>query len=249
MKTSLLSLITIIFLLCFSSLTSALSIVAKEESPYIGSELPAQGLSIEIIKTALERTGYKTNVTFETWPRTYEGALIGIYDVIGSIWQTEKRKKDFIFSDAYLFHEIKFIKRKADVNISFNNLNDLQGLIVGTLKSYAYREDFINSKNIIKLPQNHLIQNLLFLTQNRIDMTLGDIRKVRFEINKYMKSSMKKLEFLPKALVTKGVHIAVSKSNPRHAEIITNFNKALESMKSDGTYDAILKKHDKSSQF
>ncbi len=247
MKTSLLALITFTFLLGFSPLTSALSIVAKEEAPYIGNELPSQGLSIEIINTALKRAGYKTSVAFETWPRTYEGGLIGIYDVIGSIWQTKDREKDFAFSDAYLFHEIKFIKRKADTEINFNSLTDLQGLIIGTLKNYAYREDFNNSRTIIKLPQNHLIQNLLFLTQDRIDMTLGDIRKVRFEINKYMKSSMKKLEFLPKALISRGVHIAVSKSNPKHAEIIAKFNKALDSIKKDGTYDAIIKKHDKSS--
>ena len=89
----------------------------------------------------------------------------------------------------------------------------------------------------------------MFLTQDRIDMTLGDIRKIRFEINKYMKNSMKKLEFLPQAVSIRGVHIAVSKSNPKHAEIISKFNEALESIKKDGTYDAIIKKHDNHSVF
>ncbi|MCK5479027.1 MAG: transporter substrate-binding domain-containing protein [Methylococcales bacterium] len=247
MKISKLTLISIAFLLGFSPLTSALSIVAKEEAPYIGNELPGRGLSIEIVNTAFERAGYKTKVVFETWPRTYEGALIGIHDVIGSIWQNREREKDFVFSDPYLFHEIKFIKRKADTAISFNNIDDLQGLIIGTLKNYAYRDDFTQSRQFMKLQQNHLIQNLLFLTQGHIDMTLGDIRKIRYEMNKFMKSSMKNLEILPKALIKRGVHIAVSKSNPHHAEIISKFNKALESMKSDGTYNAILKKHDKPS--
>ncbi len=247
MKIITLSLISIVVLLCFSPLASALSIVAKEEAPYVGNELPNQGLSIEIINTAFQRAGYKTNFVFETWPRTYEGALIGIYDVIGSIWRNKEREKDFVFSDPYLFHEIKFIKRKADTEIKFNNLDDLKGLIIGTLKNYAYRDDFTKSRNIIKLQQNHLIQNLLFLTQENIDMTLGDIRKIHYEINKYMKSNIKKLEILPQALSKRGTHIAVSKSNPAHAEIIVKFNKALESMKSDGTYDAIIKKHDKSS--
>ncbi|MFW5444059.1 MAG: substrate-binding periplasmic protein [Methylococcaceae bacterium] len=183
MKISKSTLLSILFLICFSPLTSALSIVAKEEAPYIGKELPNQGLSIDIINTVLQRAGYKTTFAFETWPRTYEGGLIGIYDVIGSIWQTKDREKDFVFSDAYLFHEIKFIKRRVDTEIKFNNLDDLRGLIIGTLKNYAYRDDFTNSAKIVKLQQNHLIQNLLFLTQENIDMTLGDIRKIRFEIN------------------------------------------------------------------
>jgi len=245
MKPSTAALISIVLLFCFSPLTSALSIVAKEEAPYIGNELPNQGLSIEIINTAFRRAGYNTNFVFETWPRAYEGALIGIYDVIGSIWRTSDREKDFVFSDAYLFHEIKFIKRKVDTTIKFNNLDDLQGLIIGTLKDYAYRDDFTKSRKIIKMQQNHLIQNLLFLTQENIDMTLGDVRKIRYEINKYMKSSMKDMEILPQTLSKRGTHIAVSKSNPAHAEIIVKFNKALESMRSDGTYDAIIKKHDK----
>ncbi len=122
-------------------------------------------------------------------------------------------------------------------------MNDLDGLIIGTLKNYAYREDFTGSKKFIKLQQNYLIQNLLFLTQDKIDMTLGDTRKIRYEINKYMKSSMKDLEFLPNVLIKRGVHIAVSKSNPNQKEIIAKFNKALKAMKSDGTYDDILKKY------
>ena len=84
--------------------------------------------------------------------------------MIGSIWHTKEREKDFAFSDAYLFHEIKFIKRKGDAEIKFNTLDDLQGLIIGTLKNYAYCDDFTESRKIIKLQQNYLIQNLLFLT-------------------------------------------------------------------------------------
>jgi polar amino acid transport system substrate-binding protein len=75
-------------------------------------------------------------------------------------------------------------------------------------------------------------------------MTVGDVRKIRYEINKYMKTNMKDLEFLPKSLIKRGVHIAVSKSNPQHKEIIAKFNKALKAMKSDGTYKSIIKKHE-----
>jgi len=244
MKSSKITLIFITLLLCFSPLTSALTVVVKEEAPYVGNELPNKGLSIDIINTAFARAGYQANVVFETWPRAYEGGLIGIYDVIGSIWKTKEREKDFVFSDAYLFHEIKFVKRKKDIDIKYSNISDLDSLIIGTLKHYAYQDEFTSSRTFIKLSQNHLIQNLLFLTQEKIDMTLGDIRKIRYEINKYMKSSMKNLEFLPQALTKKGVHIAVSKSNKHHAEIIGKFNKAIEAMKRDGTYNAIIKKHD-----
>ena len=236
--------ISLIILLLSSAPVSALTVVAKEEPPYIGNELPGQGLSMEIVQTALERAGYKTSFVFESWPRAYEGGLIGIYDVIGSIWKTDQREKDFVFSQPYLVHEIKFIKNKSSQELVFNNLDDLNGLIIGTLKGYAYNDEFLRSTKIMRMQQNHLLQNLLLLTQDKIDMTLGEVRKIRFELNKYMKGSIDKLQILPKPLISRGAHIAVSKSNPRHQEIIDRFNKALQDMKADGSYLRIIKKHD-----
>ena len=235
---------TLVLLLC-SPIVSALSIVAKEEAPYFGKGLPNQGLSFTIVKTALERAGYKTTFAYETWPRAYEGALIGIYDIVGSIWHTDARARDFAFSEPYLQQNIKFIKRKSEQQISFNNLEDLQGLIIGTIKGYAYRRDFLQSNKFIRLQQNYLLQNLLLLTQDRVDLTLADERKIRFELNQYMKSSIKDLEFLPKPLISQGTHIAVSKSNPKHKEIIERVNKALAAMKADGSYASIIAAHDK----
>jgi len=235
--------ITLVLLLVLSAQASALSIVVKEEAPYIGQQLLNQGLSIEIVNTIFQRADIKPSIVFETWPRAFEGGVIGIYDVIGSIWKTKEREKDLIFSQPYLFHELKFIKRKTDSDIQFKQLSDLNGLIIGVLKDYIYRDDFNQSRKILKLPQNHLIQNLIFLNENKVDITLGDIRKINYEIDTYMRSN-DNLQILPQTLATKSVHIAVSRSNPKHTEIINAFNLALQSIKEDGTYDAILKKHD-----
>lgn len=233
----------LILLFTFPPLTFALSIVVKEEAPYIGSRLLNQGLSIDIINTAFSRTGIDPTIVFDAWPRAYEGGEIGIYDVIGSIWKSTEREKYFSFSEPYLQHEIKFIKRKQDRDIHFKQLSDLTGLVVGTLKNYIYRDDFNRSRKILKLPQNHLIQNLIFLNQSKVDITLGDIRKIHYEINTYMKGSESSFEILPQALSIRSVHIAVSKSHPKHTEIIEQFNSALIAMKQDGTYAAILKRH------
>jgi len=232
----------LLFLSFISPTSYALSIVVKEEAPYIGSQLLNQGLSIEIVNTVFQRAGIKPTIIFETWPRAYEGGVIGIYDVIGSIWKTKERETDLVFSQPYLFHELKFIKRKNNTNIQFTQLSDINGLIVGVLKDYVYRDDFNKSRKILKLPQNHLIQNLIFLNESKVDITLGDIRKINYEINTYMHST-DNLQILPQALATKSVHIAVSRSNPNHTEIINTFNLGLQKIKADGTYDAILKKH------
>lgn len=226
-----------------AGVVSALSIVAKEEAPYMSRKLPDQGLSAKLVRTALERAGYTANFAFESWPRAYEGAEIGVYDIVGSIWFTEERDKDFAFSSPYLFHEIKFIKRKSDQDIKFESLDDLDGLIIGTLKGYAYQDDFVKSRKFVKLPQNYLLQNLLKLSLGELDLTLGEERKIRYEMNEFMKGSIKDLEILPKALIRRGTHIAVSRNHPDHKKIIAAFDKAMEAMRTDGSYDKIVSEY------
>ena len=237
-------LISLILLLLCGPTAIALTIVSKEEAPYFGNDLPGKGLSREIVETALKRAGYQPSFVFETWPRAYEGGLIGVYDAIGSIWFTEQRAKELAYSDPYLFHEIKFIKRTTSPDIEFNSLDDLHGLLIGILKGYAYSDAFLQSRQFTKIPQNHLLQNLLLLKQGIIDLTLGEQRKIRHELNKYMKNQSSEMTILPKTLVRKGAHIAISKNNPRHKEIIDGFNKALKAMKADGSYDRIINKYE-----
>ncbi|MGH8550227.1 MAG: substrate-binding periplasmic protein [Methylococcales bacterium] len=219
---------------------SALTVVAKEEAPFISRKLPGQGLSATIVKTALERAGYSVSFAFETWPRAYEGAEIGVYDVVGSIWYTDERARDFNFSVPYLEHEVKFIKRKADPDIQFDSLADLDGLVIGTLEGYAYDDEFLKSRKFIRVPQNYLLQNLLKLSLGEIDLTLDEERKIRYQLNEFMKGSIEDLEILPKPLIRRGTHIAVSRSHPEHEKIIDAFNKAIQVMKADGIYDKIL---------
>lgn len=218
----------------------ALSVVAKEEPPYISNKLPGQGLSAKIVKTAFERAGYPVTFSFESWPRAYEGVQIGVFDIVGSIWYTDERARDFAFSEPYLYHEIKFVKRKSDTEIKFTSLNDLDGLVIGTLEGYAYDDVFLKSRKFIKIPQNYLLQNLLKLSLGDIDLTLGDERKIRYELNEYMKGQFDDFEILPKSLIRRGTHIAVSRSNAEYKKIIDAFNKAIESMKQDGSYEKIL---------
>jgi polar amino acid transport system substrate-binding protein len=243
LKTVLLAFLAFIASSPVLSQTVAVTVAAKEELPYFGRNLPGQGLSAEIVRTALERAGYSPSFVFKTWADTYEGAQIGVYDIVGSIWYTEERAKEFAFSEPYLFHEIKFIKRKDGQAITFKTLDDLDGLIIGTVKGYAYRDDFLQSKKFIRVQQNHLLQNLNALALGEIDLTPGEARKIRYVLNEYMKGSIEKLEMLPTPLIRRGTHIAVSRTNPKHEEIISRFNKALQEMKADGTYDRIVEKH------
>ena len=237
--------ICIIFLIMlFNSNANAgrLNIVVNSWPPYVDKTLPNRGMAVEIVSAALQRKNYQFSIRVEPWPRALEGLEIGIFDLVGAVWKTPEREKFLFFSEPYLVNQIKFIKKKS-LPLKFEKLADLKGYLIGVVRDYAYEEKFVKSTQLIKIPQNYIVQNLLKLVEGEIDLTLGDERAVRYELNRYMQGSKKDLVFLEKPLSERGLHIGVSKMNPKAEEIITDFNQAIKEMKADGSFDAIIQKY------
>lgn len=220
----------------------SVAMVVNNWPPYAVKSLPGQGLAVELVATALKRKGYQVSVKFETWPRALEGLEIGIFDIVGTVWKTPEREAIMLFSAPYLTNHIKFLKMK-NLDIQYDTLDDLSGYIIGIIKGYAYEDEFVNSKRHIKLPQNYLIQNLQLLVQGDIDLTVDDERTIVYEINQYMPRRMNDFEFLEKPLSSRGLHIGVSRQNPKAAVIVGDFNQEIERMRQDGTYQKILAKY------
>lgn len=210
--------------------------------PYIDRSHPEYGMAAELVITALHRAGYKSSITLENWTGALEGTRLGVYDIIIAGWHTSKREELFKFSKPYLYNEIKFIKRKGKP-FTYDTFEDLRGLLIGVVENYAYSPEFDNSNLLIKIPSNHLIQNLSLLQQGKIDLTLDDKWVILHQIEKYLPSSAQKFEFLDKPLAVRGLHLLVSRQNPAHKEIISEFDKAIAQMKSDGSFDEIVRKY------
>lgn len=222
-----------------------LRVVASPWPPYSDQGLPKKGLSMELVRAALIRAGYKPEIYLESWPRTLEGAEIGVYDVIAAAWYSKEREAKFDFSEPYLNNRVRLLKHDES-GFKFDSLDDLAGLRVGVVRDFAYGEKFDNATNFTKVYQNHVIQNLLKLVNRQVDLVIGDELTIRHQIREYMPQEEAHLEFLPKAILVKGLHIAVSRKRADHAEIVAGFNEAIKIMKADGSYQLILDKHLKS---
>jgi polar amino acid transport system substrate-binding protein len=212
--------------------------------PYDGEDLPQKGMSNALISTALERAGYRLSYVFDTWPRVLEGARLGVYDVLPAVWYTKDRARDLAFSKPYLASDVRFIKRK-DRKIAFNSLADLEGLMIGIVKDYAYGEQFAQAPGLIRVNANYIVQNLLKVVQRQVDLTLGDERTLTYALTLYMPESIKELEFLPKPLEHRDVHIAVSKATADYRAIVKDFDKAIAAMKADGSYQKLVSDYEK----
>jgi polar amino acid transport system substrate-binding protein len=234
------------WLLLASSYTLAepipLTVAGSTWSPYTDVDRPGKGVAAEIVTVALGRAGYAPKIVIEPWPRTLEGTRIGVYDAIIAAFHTLEREERFAFSRPYLRNEVRFIKRKGQ-RIDFQNLGDLKGLLIGVVRGYAYQDDFDTARGLIKVQHNHVIQNLLKLTQGQLDLTLDDRWTLLYEIGQYMPNEASELEFLPKPLAVRPLHFIVSRQNPNHEKIVADFDAAFASMQSDGTLDQIIDRH------
>ncbi len=213
--------------------------------PYIGRDLPNQGMAVEIVTKAFDQAGVETTVVMlPSWDEVREGVEAGVYDVILGYWYSDERARFHIYSDAFMTNQLNFIKRKGS-GITFRELADLEGLMIATVNNYAYGDEFETYPGIYQVKSNHVIQSLLTLMEGRADLALGDYRVIQHELQSYMPSKIKEIEVLPKPLSDNGLHITVSLYNENGTEIISTFNQQIAAMNKEGSLTAIINAHSK----
>lgn len=210
--------------------------------PFVGPDLPGQGIALKVVRAAFKTQGYEVEMKFLPWGRAISLVRLGKYDVLIASWRTEERSKFLNYSDSYLKNEIKFIKR-IDDDFQFNGLESLSGKTVGTLIKYGYGDDFLNANNFSRRATRKFLQNLILLYKKRIDLTLEDEIVAREIIFREAPELKDKLAFTKNALSSNTLHVTSGLKNPKNEAIISAFNKGLAAIKQDGTYDSIFREH------
>ncbi len=219
-----------------------ISIVSSQWSPYVDASLPDKGLAFALVNQALQRKGYRPQLHIASWSRALEGVQIGVFDATCAIWKTPAREHDLLFSKPYLRNKISFIKKKS-LSLDYSRLSDLKGLIIGTVRGYAYNDAFDHNRGLLKVPSNFIIQNLQKLHSGQIDLSLGDERAIRYALQQVLPTQADSFSFVQPALTYKKLYLAVSKHNKKAQTIIDDFNQAIKDMQQDGSYDKLVSQY------
>lgn len=238
----LLLLVSLLFLSVPASATQTLVAASDFWPPFIDSNNPTDGLSMEIVRAAYKTQGYDIKIVYLPWARAEQGADSGVYDLLPDVWYTEARAKTLLYSTAYLTNTVKFIKVKGDP-FEYNGLESLKGKVIGTIREYNYGDAFLNDSSFVREEVDSFIANIKKLLHKRIDLTLEDELVCKVAILQNDPTMLDKIEFSKNPLSFNPLHIASGLKNPRHKEIIAAFNKGLDAIKVNGIYDAILKKY------
>jgi len=213
-----------------------------EWAPFTGASLQNGGIATEIVTKVFKKAGYDLSVSFVPWARAVEQTESGVSDVLVAAWYSKKLAEKYVLSAPFIHNRVVFIQPK-DSNFKFQGLESLKGKSIGVIRDYSYGEDFKMSKSFKRIPATNLVSNLKKLAANRIELTLEDELVARFTINEKLPELKEKFAFSNKALDEKPLHIAIRRGHPKGQELIEAFNQALAAMKTDGSYDAILKSH------
>jgi polar amino acid transport system substrate-binding protein len=219
-------------------------VLAHETSwaPHYGESLEHGGYTVEIIREALKRVGYGLKTVWLPWKRAQVGAARGDYDGLGASYYNEERAAKFAYSNPMSTTEVVFFKRTED-NIKYSKLEDLKPYKIGTGLGYAYPEKFVKAGYLEKIEAYALKTNITRLLHKRIDLIIGSREAILFYLKQQYPDKMNSLEILGDPLETLSLYVPFSKMTPNYKQKVEDFNRGLEMIKEDGTYQKIMKKY------
>ena len=228
----------------FAAASHALTITAAGDPypPYGDPNHPDGGLGMEIIRAAYKTQGHEVTMEYVPWARAETGVKNGTYDIVPFTWRTDARVKVLLFSSAFAVGSVRFIKRKDDP-FEFQGMKSLNGKRIGTVLGYGYGDAFMQSTAFARENGKDLSTNIKKLLRNRIDLTLEDEIVARSSLSAKDPLLLDQIEFVKTPLSVNPLYVTAGLQNPRAQEIIGAFNKGLEIIKANGTYDSIFKKY------
>jgi arginine/ornithine transport system substrate-binding protein len=203
-----------------------------------------KGFDIDIADALCKQMGAECTKVQQDWDGIIPALLARKYDaIIASMSITEERKKKVAFTDKYYNTPAKFVRKKGSgIEITKESM---KGKIVGVQRATTH-DNFITAafKGTVEI-KRYATQDEAYLdaVAGRVDLLLAD--SVAMDDGFLKTDQGKDFEFVgpgytdPKYFGI-GAGIAIRKKD---ADLVEKFNKALDTILKNGTYEAINDKY------
>jgi len=210
---------------------------------YIDKDGKLKGFEIDLANALCEKIGAKCEFVVQDWDGIIPGLLAKKYDaIIASLYITDERKQKIDFTKKYYQTPGRFVVRKGTkLEISEEGL---KGKVIGVQRATAFERFLRDTYPSIDLRVYATQDEVnLDLVSGRLDAVLADV--VAMGINFLKSPEGKDFEFTgPSFSGSKwfgfGAGVAVRKEDP---DLRDAFNKAIDQVRADGTYDKIRAVH------
>lgn len=202
------------------------------------TEAGPEGLYPRLFIEALRRAGIAADLMSVPWPRALEGLLAG-KNGVGGIYKTVDRGAVCDFSAPFYEERLAIYSRKGD-DFSFVSIESLYGKTVGVIAGWAYSEEFSQAAASGKIdaePSSGDYLNIRKLSNGRLDAVLAILESGDLAVREM--GAEGRILRSPRLFATNKVYLAFNKS-ARRRPALDRFDKAVASMKEDGTFDRIV---------
>lgn len=232
------SLLLIICLLCSStSAAESLRLTNGEWPPYLGQQLPHQGVASRIISEAFALEGVAVHWEFHPWARSLQLAERGQRDG-SAVWlYNEARAERFHISDPVV-ESVYYLFHRKNLPFDWDTMDDLRGLKIAGTRGYDYGKAFQQAEANGHLQVSRITSDELGFRQllaGRVDLFPLD-KVVGFDMlhQHFSAAERAQLTFHPRPLRSDSLHLLLSREVPGNAELITRFNRGLAHLRDSG---------------
>jgi len=206
---------------------------------FLNDKHEVDGFDADVAKQVAKRLGVEVEFITGEFSGLIEGLQKDKYDaLVTQVTITDDRKKTMDFSEPYIKNAVNVIVKSDNTAIkSVDDFKDKKiGVGLGT-NDEKYLRDVVLPKvgNFEIATYNDVITSLSDLNVGRIDATINNI----FAIKPLLEKNHLDIKPVGEPIKEDVAGIAVRKNNP---ELVQALNKALDEMKSDGTFKEIFQK-------
>ncbi|WP_445681659.1 substrate-binding periplasmic protein [Radicibacter daui] len=203
---------------------------------FAGKNHVADGLYPRMVAEAFRRMKVPVRLEAVPWTRALMSVDAGAAG-IGGLYQTEQRLQHYDYSDP-IYEERVLLYFRADHPVVFEHIRDLDHLRIGVMRGWAYCPGFDKARAEGRLTADTADnddQNLAKLAAGRIDAML----MVEPQDGSLPAPGGLQLGVAARPIAENSVYIAFDKKAGK-TDLIAHFNQAIEEMKTDGTYGALV---------
>lgn len=195
--------------------------------------------ALDLVQGALRRAGVRSTSTIITFSAALTGLEQGKFDGSAAMWKTPEREQYLLFSRPYLENRLLLVARKGE-SVAFSRVGELRGKRLALTRGYGYGDAVTKAAGVQIVYRDSDTECLRAVLAKEADYLLLDELMVR---HLYAFYSDKANDLIVPGLlpiVRYPLHFALRKDYPNAAKIMADFDRNIERMQADGTYNVVL---------
>jgi len=219
------------------------TLIRAQTVQIVADEEKRGGYLLEVTRQALVSQGYTLSVRYMPWNRALETCILGRQcDMLLGVYRTRERQSLMEFTDPLGKVDLYLFGLTAR-GIRYSKLEDLASYRIGVVRGARISEAFSHASLPYLEYAADLPQNIRKLLAGHLDLFVDKKRTTLFILHSQFSADETRVTAIEPPLRRDFFYNAVPKGLPYGPQLITDFNRGLYMIKSNGDYAAILARY------